>query len=87
MKKIIQLACIGIILMAVSCNKDQSNEINPASILGMLSLIGESSLTVKVTYSGPLTVDTSPGKAGTQRIYVQLYRSLGATTYQRDSYL
>jgi hypothetical protein len=79
MKKIIQLICVGLIIVTASCNK-ASNEVNPLSILSILSLKGESSLTVKVTYAGPLTVDPGIGKAGTQKINVQLYRSLGATT-------
>jgi uncharacterized protein (DUF2141 family) len=79
MKKIIQLALIGILLFTFNCNKDSNkNEINPGALLGLLSLIGNSTLTVKATYTGALTVDGA--QPGTQRIYVYLYRSLGTTS-------
>lgn len=75
MKKIIQLACIGIILFAASC-KDQSNEINP--LLFLQQCQGESSLTVTATYTGSTTLTGTP--VGTGKMYVYLYRSLGLTT-------
>lgn len=70
MKKIIQLACIGIILLAASC-KDQSNEINPLFLLS--NCVGDKTITVKATYNG----SEPTSSVGTKRIYVYLFRSLG----------
>ena len=72
MRKIIQLACLGIILLLLSCNIDsQSNEFNP---LVLLSKYGSSSLTVHATYNG------DPATDGSGKMYVYLFDELGTTS-------
>jgi hypothetical protein len=73
MKKIMQLAFLGIVLLLISCNNDaQKNQINPLAIA--IIPHGSSSLTVKATYIG------TPATDGTGKIFVYLYDSLEATT-------
>lgn len=81
MKKIIQLLCIVIIIVVAGCNEENTkNEINPLALLSLFftnqSLIGNSSLTVTATYTG--TAKTELEASG--KIYVYLYRTLGART-------
>jgi hypothetical protein len=81
MKKLLIFIILVLISPMFGCDDSaDKNEINP---LTLLLLLGNNTLTVNVTYTGPTYTPAVAGggnPAGTGKVYVYLYQSLGLNT-------